>query len=88
MLALQTACMLEDMNINCNIVSVPCFDLLCEQDKEYIDTIINPSHKVIAIEMATAMEYYKFADYVIDNSRDLAYTEQQVVKITEEITCC
>jgi transketolase len=65
MLALQTACMLEDMNINCNIVSVPCFDLLCEQDKEYIDTIINPSHKVIAIEMATAMEYYKFADYVI-----------------------
>ena len=35
-----------------------------------------------------AKEKIKFADYVIDNSRDLAYTEQQVVKITEEITCC
>ena len=47
------------------IVSVPCFDLLCEQDKEYIDTIIDPSTNVVAIEMATAMEYYKFADHVI-----------------------
>jgi transketolase len=65
MLALQTACLLEDKGINCNIVSVPCFDLLCEQDKEYINSIINPSHTVIAIEMATAMEYYKFADHVI-----------------------
>ena len=65
MLCLQTACVLEDKGIKCNIVSVPCFDLLCEQDKEYIDTIINPSHTVIAVEMATAMEYYKFADHVI-----------------------
>ena len=66
MLALQTACFLEDdFGIKCNIVSVPCFDLLVEQDKEYIDSIINPDHTVIAIEMATATEYYKFADHVI-----------------------
>ena len=66
MLSLQTACHLEDdFGIKCNIVSVPCFDLLCEQDKDYIDSIIDPSTKVIAVEMASAMEYYKFADYVI-----------------------
>ncbi|MEA3384334.1 MAG: transketolase [Campylobacterota bacterium] len=66
MLALQTACHLEsDFGIKANIVSVPCFDLLCEQDKEYIDTIIEPSTKVVSIEAATAMEYYKFADHVI-----------------------
>jgi len=65
MLALFTACQLEAKGIICNIVSVPCFDLLCEQDQEYIDTIIDPNTKVVAIEMATAMEYYKFADHVI-----------------------
>ncbi len=66
MLCLQTACHLEgDFGIKCNIVSVPCFDLLCEQDKKYIDTIIDPSTTVVAVEAATAMEYYKFADHVI-----------------------
>jgi transketolase len=66
MLALQTACHLEDdYGIKCNIVSVPCFDLLCEQSKEYIDTIINPSHTKIAIEASRSMEWYKFADYFI-----------------------
>ena len=66
MLCLQTACMLEsDFGIKANIVSVPCFDLLCEQDKEYIDKIIDSNTTVVAVETATAMEYYKFADYVI-----------------------
>jgi transketolase len=66
MLCLQTACHLEDdFGIICNIVSVPCFDLLCEQDKSYIDSIINPETTVIAVEMASAMEYYRFADHVI-----------------------
>ena len=55
MLCLQTACMLEDhFNIKANIVSVPCFDLLCEQDKTYVDTIIDPNTTVIAVEAATA----------------------------------
>ncbi|XPV68948.1 MAG: transketolase [Halarcobacter sp.] len=64
MLALQTACELAKEGINANIVSVPCFDLLVEQDKEYIDTIIDPNTKVFAIEAARGMEYYKFADEV------------------------
>ncbi len=66
MLALQTACHLEDdYDIKCNIVSVPCFDLLCEQPQEYIDTIINPTHIKIAIEASRSFEWYKFADHFI-----------------------
>ena len=65
MLALQTACDLEDDGIMANIVSVPCFDLLVEQDKQYIDSIIDPSTKVIAIEASRSFEWYKFADEVI-----------------------
>jgi transketolase len=66
MLCLKTACHLEDdFGIKCNIVSVPCFDLLCEQNQEYIDSIIDPNTKVIAVEMASAIEYYKFASCVI-----------------------
>ncbi len=64
MLALQTACNLEKAGIKANVVSVPCFDLLIEQDKEYIDTIIKPNTKVFAVEAARGMEYYKFADVV------------------------
>jgi len=64
MLALQTACNLEKAGIKANIVSVPCFDLLVEQDKEYIDTIIKPNTKVFAVEAARGLEYYKFADVV------------------------
>jgi transketolase len=64
MLALQTACNLEKAGIKANVVSVPCFDLLIEQDKEYIDTIIKPNTKVFAVEAARGLEYYKFADVV------------------------
>jgi transketolase len=63
MLCLQAACHLEsEFGIVCNIVSVPCFDLLCEQSKEYIDSIILPNTKKIAVEMSNSMEWYKFAD--------------------------
>ena len=63
-LALEIGCVLEKENIMANIVSVPCFDLLLEQDKEYIDTIINKDTKVFAIEASRALEYYKFAHVV------------------------
>ena len=64
MLALQTGCALEDEGIIANIVSVPCFDLLMEQDKTYVDTIIDPTTQVFAVEAARGLEYYKFADVV------------------------
>ncbi|HJE03654.1 transketolase [Aliarcobacter thereius] len=64
MLALQTACKLEEEGIIANIVSVPCFDLLMEQDKSYVEKIIDPKTKVYAVEAARALEYYKYADVV------------------------
>ncbi len=64
MLAMQTACTLEKDGIKANIVSVPCFDLLLEQDKAYIDSIIDPNTKVFAVEAARGLEYYKYADVV------------------------
>ena len=66
MMCLQAACHLEsEHGIVANVVSVPCFDLLCEQDKEYIDTIIKPETTKIAVEMSNSMEWYKFADEFI-----------------------
>lgn len=65
MLALQTACALEKNGIIANIVSVPCFDLLLEQDKSYIEKIIDKNTRVYAVEAARGLEYYKYADVVI-----------------------
>ena len=66
MMCLQAACHLEsEHGIKANVVSVPCFDLLCEQDKEYIDAIIKPETTKIAVEMSNSMEWYKFADEFI-----------------------
>ncbi|MFX4155161.1 transketolase [Aliarcobacter butzleri] len=64
MLALQTACSLEEEGIFANVVSVPCFDLLMEQSKEYVERIINKNTKVYAVEAARGLEYYKYADVV------------------------
>ncbi|MGM0518635.1 MAG: transketolase [Campylobacterota bacterium] len=64
MLALQTACQLEEEGIYANIVSVPCYDLFVEQDREYIDKVINKNTKVYAVEAARGLEYYRFANVV------------------------
>ncbi|AXX93472.1 transketolase [Malaciobacter molluscorum LMG 25693] len=64
MLAIKTACALEKEGIIANVVSVPCFDLFIEQDKEYIQKVIDTKTKVFAVEAARGLEYYKFADIV------------------------
>lgn len=65
-LCIQTAALLKKQGIYTNVVSVPCFDLLCEQDEEYLDRVINQDRTfVIAVEAATAVEYYRFADFVM-----------------------
>ncbi|BDY13241.1 transketolase [Hydrogenimonas cancrithermarum] len=65
MLALQSGCHLEEKGIMANVVSVPCYELFCEQDKAYIDTVIDPNTKVLAIEAASGNEWYRFADDVL-----------------------
>ncbi|MBD3798741.1 MAG: transketolase [Epsilonproteobacteria bacterium] len=64
-LAIESADLLSTQGISANVVSVPCFDLLLEQSPSYIDAIIKPSTKKIAIEAARGLEWYRFADMVI-----------------------
>ncbi|MDY0117020.1 MAG: transketolase C-terminal domain-containing protein, partial [Sulfurimonadaceae bacterium] len=64
-LALDVQKALEAKGIAANVVSVPCFDLLVEQDKSYIDSIILPNTKKVAIEASRSFEWYRFADEVI-----------------------
>ena len=63
--SLQAGCFLEKLGIRANIVSVPCFDLFDEQDEEYKRAVIAPDTKVLAVEAARAVEYYKYADDVL-----------------------
>ena len=48
-----------------NVVSVRCFDLLLDQDAAYINSIIVPNTKKVAIEAARGLEWYRFADEVV-----------------------
>ena len=66
---LRAACALEKLGIMANIVSVPCFDLLVEQEKSYINSIIDPNTKVLAVEAGSGIEWYRFADDVICMTR-------------------
>lgn len=60
-LCVKAAEILAARGIGANVVSAPCFDLLCEQPREYVAQIIDPATKVIAVEAASALEWYKFA---------------------------
>ena len=62
---LQSACNLNLLGINANVVSVPCLDLFNEQDSQYKEAVVDPSTKVLAIEASTATEYYRYADDVL-----------------------
>ncbi|QQF52599.1 transketolase [Campylobacter fetus subsp. venerealis] len=64
-LCLEAAGILDSEGIATNVVSAPCFDLLLEQDVDYVNTIFNPSTKVLAVEAASALEWYKYADDVL-----------------------
>jgi len=65
MLCLNAACELEKEGIKANVVSVPCLDLFNEQDREYKTQVIKSNTKVLAVEAATATEYYRYADDVL-----------------------
>ena len=64
-MALKTKEALGAKGVKANVVSVPCFDLFIEQDKSYIDSIIAPNTKKVAIEAARGLEWYRLADEVI-----------------------
>ncbi len=62
-LALESAKILERENIPTQVISVPCFDLLIEQDENYLKTLFKG--KVLVIEAGRAIEWYRFADKII-----------------------
>ena len=64
-LALNVKEKLNSIDVSVNVVSVPCYDLFIEQDQAYIDSIIKPDCKKVAIEAARGLEWYKLADTVI-----------------------
>ncbi len=64
-LALKTKEALNAKGVKAAVVSVPCYDLFIEQDRAYIDSIINSKTKKVAIEAARGLEWYRFADEVI-----------------------
>ena len=64
-LALKVKEALNGKDVPVNVVSVPCYDLFIEQDKEYISSIIKEGTKTVAIEAARGLEWYRLADTVI-----------------------
>jgi transketolase len=64
-LALDVKAQLNAIDVPANVVSVPCFDLFIEQEQSYIETIIDPKTKKVAIEAARGLEWYRLADEVI-----------------------
>ncbi len=64
-LILEASADLESRGIGTNVVSVPCFDLFCEQERSYIESVVKPGVKVLAVEAASGKEWYVFADSVL-----------------------
>ena len=64
-LCLKAADILQSEDIEANVVSAPCFELLCKQDRAYLDRVFNKNTKVLAVEAASGLEWYKFADEVL-----------------------
>ena len=62
---LKAACFLKPLGIVANVVSVPCLDLFNEQDAAYKAAVVDPNTKVLAVEAATAQEFYRYADDVL-----------------------
>ncbi len=65
MTSLQAACHLEVAGINANVVSVPCKEIFDAQPKEYKEKVIDPDTKVLAVEAASGVEWYRYADEVL-----------------------
>lgn len=96
-LCLKAADILQSEDIEANVVSAPCFELLCKQDRAYLDRVFNKNTKVLAVEAASATEWYKFADEVLGmqsfgesgNAGDLfklfGFSDTNVAKVAREL---
>ena len=94
-LCLKAANLLESKDIKTNVVSVPCFEILCKQEKSYLDRILKG--KVLAVEAASGLEWYKFADEVFgmqtfgesgkvgDLFKHFGFSDTNIAKIAESL---
>lgn len=94
-LCLKAANLLESKDIKTNVVSVPCFEILCKQEKNYLDRILKG--KVLAVEAASGLEWYKFADEVLcmqtfgesgkagDLFKHFGFSDTNIAKIAESL---
>jgi len=64
-LALEVKDELKRAGVCAAVVSVPCYDLFIEQEREYMDSIIDKETLKVAIEAARGLEWYRLADRVI-----------------------
>ena len=64
-LCLDVKQLLNEKGVKVNVASIPCYDLFIEQEQSYIDSIIAPSTKKIAVEAARGLEWYRLADEVV-----------------------
>lgn len=94
-LCLKAANLLESKDIKTNVVSMPCFEILCKQEKSYLDRILRG--KVLAVEAASGLEWYKFADKVLgmqtfgesgkagDLFKYFGFSDTNIAKIAESL---
>ncbi|MCZ6171952.1 transketolase [Campylobacter ureolyticus] len=94
-LCLKAANLLESKDIKTNVVSVPCFEILCKQEKSYLGRILKG--KVLAVEAASGLEWYKFADEVLgmqtfgesgkagDLFKHFGFSDTNIAKIAESL---
>lgn len=62
-ICVEAAKILNAEGIKTNVASVPCFELFNEQSCEYKSRILQG--KVLAVEAASGLEWYKYADEVL-----------------------
>lgn len=62
-LCLKAAKILEQDGISVNVASAPCFELIANAPKDYLERVF--AGKVLAVEAARALEWYKYADSVL-----------------------
>ena len=70
---------------------------MCKQEKSYLDRVFNKNTKVLAVEAASGLEWYKFADEVLGmksfgesgNANELfklfGFSDVNVAKIAKEL---
>lgn len=63
-LAIKAQQKLESNNIATQVVSMPCYDLLIEQDEKYVKNLFRDS-KVLGIEALRSFELYRYANDII-----------------------